>query len=576
MKKLVLLSLLALPAIAGFSATENYSIKQDDYAFDKIQFFEGPFKCPEEGDRKYATRFTKEKTRYVWTQISVINKLYEKGDQEHDISYKYFTPQDVLEYEIKGKLKIKSEWKVAWMPRGFGADKAGTWPVGRYRVEVWINEKWFGEDYFTIYDDSDKYEVDVIKFFNAGFDAPDQSERKYTYRFHKNDARYIWTQLEIKNLLHNDKDHEHKVTYKYHKPDDKLWGEIKADFKIKSDWEYAILPRGWGWDKKGNWSVGVYRVELWIDDKLAAEDKFTVYDGDETFEFESLRFFECGNKVPDQSKRLYTSSFKKSTARYIYFLAEIKNLKSGIEDHKPNCVAKYYKPDGTLEGEVTVRPTIKSSWKNSNIYGGWGAEKPTWPDGIYKVEIFINGKQVGEGKFTIVNDTPDDKDKPDNPIKPEDDKKSKIDKALDDLKNGDSNKKLKALITLRLYKAKDHSAKIAELLSDSDPEVKASAIKTLARFDAKEYSKNIAALLEDKSAKVKGTALEALDKFEAKDFVNEVLKLTSDSSQHEVPDETGDKTKTVTIGEMATDLAKKWGAKLDTPNQGNRKIAPIE
>ena len=34
---------------------------------------------------------------------------------------------------------------------------------------------------------------------------------------------------------------------------------------------------GWGWEQPGNWSVGIYRVDLYIEDQLIVEDFFEIY-----------------------------------------------------------------------------------------------------------------------------------------------------------------------------------------------------------------------------------------------------------------------------------------------------------
>jgi hypothetical protein len=96
-------------------------------------------------------------------------------------------------------------------------------------------------------------------------------------QFPKSTTRYVWCQIDVENLLYNVGEQDHKIIWKFYNPDGTLRGETKADFQIKREWYTAWIPSGWGWVQPGNWPVGTYRTEVWIDGKKSGEDIFTVY-----------------------------------------------------------------------------------------------------------------------------------------------------------------------------------------------------------------------------------------------------------------------------------------------------------
>ncbi len=79
----------------------------------------------------------------------------------------------------------------------------------------------------------------TMRFFEGGFNVPDESQRKYIAQFPKNATRYVWCQIEVENRLYNVRQHNHKVIWRYYNADGTLRGETDADFGIKQEWSTA-------------------------------------------------------------------------------------------------------------------------------------------------------------------------------------------------------------------------------------------------------------------------------------------------------------------------------------------------
>ena len=260
----------------------------------------------------------------------------------------------------------------------------------------------------------------TMRFFEGGYNVPEESQRKFTVQFPKSTTRYVWCQIDVENRLYNVREHSHKVIWRYYNPDGTLRAEIDGDFRIKPEWGTAWIPGGWGADQPGTWPVGTYRVEVWIDGQKMAQDLFTIYDDRAStsppvtsvpaetayLEFQSVKFFEGGYTAPQESQRQYKTDFPRSTTRYVYLLVMTKNLLYRNRSHKPLIFGRYYYPDGTLFGEARIdKVEVLADWENADLWTGWGWDEPgKWTLGTYRLEILFGNMKVGEGRFTIYDD----------------------------------------------------------------------------------------------------------------------------------------------------------------------------
>jgi len=392
-----------------------------DFTFKAIRFFEGGYNPPEESQRVYIAQFPKNTTRYVWCRIEVENRLYNVREHIHKVIWRYYNADGTLRGEMGADFRIKPEWETAWIPHGWGADQPGTWPVGTYRAEVWIDGKKIAQDSFKIYDDLAALEFEFVKFFEGPFIAPPESQRELKTQFPKSTTRYIFFSIGVKNLLYKNRGHKPVVVGRYYNPDGSFRGEGNVNVDIPPDWENADLWSGWGWEKPGNWPAGTYRVEILFGNVKVGEGSFSIYDDRPStsppitsvpaekvyLEFQSVKFFEGGgNAPPPESQNQYKTDFPRSTTRYIYFFVNAKNLLYRNRNHKPLIFGRYYYPDGTLFGEMKIdNVEVSTGWQNAEFWTAWGWDEPgRWTLGTYRVEILFGNTKVGEGRFTIYDD----------------------------------------------------------------------------------------------------------------------------------------------------------------------------
>ncbi len=77
------------------------------------------------------------------------------------------------------------------------------------------------------------YELTDVRFFEAGNDAPDASDRVYADRFSQEATRRVYTEVKVKNFRYKDRPHTHEVVWIYHNPDGSLRGRMEGRFTVK-------------------------------------------------------------------------------------------------------------------------------------------------------------------------------------------------------------------------------------------------------------------------------------------------------------------------------------------------------
>lgn len=243
-----------------------------------------------------------------------------------------------------------------------------------------------------------------MQFFESGKGIPsDYSQRNYMAMFPQSGTRYINTQVNFINNLYGIRDHWHKVTVKYYNPDGSFRGESSCQGTVKSEWYTTDFPSGWGWENPGNWPVGTFRVEAYLDGVYIGQGSFKVYDNKPQLRFTELKFYESGYSVTPYEQRNYTTYFSQSTTRYVNVEVSFNNDLYMVRDQMPVMIADYWSPDGSFFGSAMLdNSVIKKEWDNPWMSTGLGWDTPgKWKRGTYRVIISLSGKQVAEGRFTI-------------------------------------------------------------------------------------------------------------------------------------------------------------------------------
>ena len=114
-----------------------------------------------------------------------------------------------------------------------------------------------------------------------------------------------------------------------------------------------------------------------------------------------IKFYESGGEWVTRDKRQYQTRFEAGTTRYVNWeiAFEFPELK---QPHRLEIQSIYYRPDGSVMGEVVRHVNLEAGWVYSWQGYGWGRSEPgQWEPGPYYVECYVEGERVAARGFFI-------------------------------------------------------------------------------------------------------------------------------------------------------------------------------
>ena len=232
---------------------------------------------------------------------------------------------------------------------------------------------------------------------------------KFSRQFDRSGAAFIAAQAVFKNLRVDDNEFDYKLIVGLYTFEGQLVSAAEKRLTVPPDWNYTWASQSFGWPEPGKWDVGTYRVKVWLEGAKVAEAAFYVRDDEAVIDpgvgeldIKSLSLFEGGDAfTPGITKRPATS-FARSRARRIYWVVRADNRLHRTRAQRPNIVAYYYRPDGTLMAASPSRATIAPEVADVTLMEGVGWSEPGhWEPGRYRFELELDNRVIAERHFTI-------------------------------------------------------------------------------------------------------------------------------------------------------------------------------
>lgn len=172
-----------------------------------------------------------------------------------------------------------------------------------------------------------------------------------------------------------------------------------------------LLLSGWGSSQGKTYTPGLYKVEIWYQNKLLHQDEVRLYSGitpivrSDIFSISGVTFANYnkeGQVISDYGQPLLDGSVKFLTPR-IYYSGKYAN------NQDVTLYFRYFNSSGELvsgtsspigfsfKRDVTIRPGV-----NSVELSGFGNEAASsYREGVCKVEIWLDGEKIYETEVTI-------------------------------------------------------------------------------------------------------------------------------------------------------------------------------
>lgn len=185
----------------------------------------------------------------------------------------------------------------------------------------------------------------------------------------------------------------------------------EQEMKVTPGENQSVQLKGWGNNKGGSYSPGLYKYEIWYQNKLIYEVETRLYSGvtpivqSNIFSISSISFASTDkdrNIISDYGQPLIEGKVQYLKPK-IYYYGKYSN------NQEVTLYIRYFKSSGELvsgnsspigfsfKENVTIKPG-----SNSVILSGFGNEAATnYKEGNCKVEIWLDGEKLYETNATI-------------------------------------------------------------------------------------------------------------------------------------------------------------------------------
>lgn len=237
--------------------------------------------------KKYRQVFDRHDTSYIYVELSFYNKLFDREAWDADVQLICFEATQVQTKicNLEFKRKVSSYDPVVYVREGWGNKTLGTfWKKGTYYWEAYINGEKIGTKYFYIEDVGrhrkknifESYlQLNNFKLYEGAHDDMIQEERVFLKKFSSEETRYVYVELELKNLL-NDRPWYAEIFVKFFNSSHELKGHVVRLQAIRPEDHIFKVTAGWGANTKGSWMAGMYSAEVVFMDQVLASVVFEV------------------------------------------------------------------------------------------------------------------------------------------------------------------------------------------------------------------------------------------------------------------------------------------------------------
>lgn len=246
--------------------------------------------------KRYRSVFDEQEAAYVYCEFSFINKKFDESNWNVKLNLKCFSDKGEEVCDLNCDRTVDKRENVIYVREGWGVKNPGTyWKAGHYKWEAWIEDElvatvpFFIEAQGLIRNGLNPYfKLESIKLYEGPDANLKLEERKYYLGFNALSTRYIWVEINMKNLVRKSKDWACELLFNFKTDNGYQKGSITKLLFVRPDEDFFSTTIGWGSDMVGTWGRGIYRVEIVFMDELIASMPFEV--GDDYVEAEEDDF----------------------------------------------------------------------------------------------------------------------------------------------------------------------------------------------------------------------------------------------------------------------------------------------
>ncbi|MBX7109649.1 MAG: AAA family ATPase [Chitinophagales bacterium] len=309
-----------------------------NYKFRDLKVF-GPADPLAESKRRYQQVLEESGTTYIYAELSLFNKRFDEEDWNVKVNLKAYHASGKEICDLKVERIVKADENIIYFREGWGNPSPGSfWKKEQYYWEAWVDGVLVGSRKFYIINggkvtnNSNPYlGIESVRLYEGPNTGLPLAERRYLSKFNKDETRFVWAELVLKNLM-PDVNWPCEMKFDFYNDARQLKGECIEFFFMNPDSDGLFtLTTGWGSDMKGTWYPGSFTLEIIFMDHLIGVVPFAV--GDEAEEGEVAILNTPQYKLPAQQQSSETQETLNDALRELDSLIGLSAIKTKIHEY---------------------------------------------------------------------------------------------------------------------------------------------------------------------------------------------------------------------------------------------------
>lgn len=236
--------------------------------------------------KKYRSVFDEQEIAYLYCEVSLFNKQFDDKAWKLQMQLKCLDEQNNEICDLNCDREVDTADSIIYIREGWGVKTPGAyWKAGIYRWEAWINgelaatKTFYVENVGMVRSGMNPYfKIETVKLYEGPDENTRSEDRKYYTVFNAMSTRYVWVEVNTKNLTRKSQDLPVELIFNFRTANGYLKGSVTKLFFIKPNDETFTATIGWGSDIVGTWSRGEYYAEIIFMDELLASMPFEIGD----------------------------------------------------------------------------------------------------------------------------------------------------------------------------------------------------------------------------------------------------------------------------------------------------------
>ena len=236
--------------------------------------------------KKYRTVFEVEECTYVYCEFSFYNLKFKEADWNLNLKVVCIDNENNELCNLNCDRIVSQDDNIIYVREGWGTKNKGTfWKPGIYKWQahidgtIIIERPFYIQSFGKANDLAEPYfKMESLKLYEGPDANVKLHDRTYYSVFNFNYTRYVWVELNAKNLIKDVNYWACELTFNFRTSNHLLKGSItKLFFVYPQDNEFSVTI-GWGSDKVGTWGKDDYIVDVLFMDQLLVTKVFTIGD----------------------------------------------------------------------------------------------------------------------------------------------------------------------------------------------------------------------------------------------------------------------------------------------------------